>query len=341
MRWSVALVFFVGVMAAAGYFVFDRVAQGGEHVTIPDVTGLPVAEAMAGLAQEGLEWAKPTTMVSERVAANYVLAQRPAAGKVVRTGRKIYLTISSGHEAQAAPDLVGKALMAARQEISDSTYREGTTARVPNPAPQDTVLAQDPPPGEDIITGGAIHLLVSAGVPRGPVLMPDITGKPVQVLSRVLDPLGVQVLPIKQVETDQEFDVVLLQEPPPGSLLSDNQVVTYRYRPSGLTPVPNAKRVITLVTTGPPSWFDRQIRIDVIDSAGRRIVYPSPQAYDAGERPVYEPYQPIKYDSPPFEGELTVEFYIDGRKARSYQYIGDDSPIVTDYNDYLYTEGQT
>lgn len=340
LRWSLALVFFIGVMAGAGYLVFDRVAQGGEHVTIPDVTGLPVAEAMALLAQEGLEWAKPTTMVSDRVAANYVLAQRPPAGKVVRTGRKIYLTISSGHETQAAPNLVGKALMAARKEISDSKYREGTTARVPNPAPTDTVIAQDPPPGEDIITGGPIHLLVSAGVPRGPVLMPDITGKSVQLVSRILDPLGVRVVPIKRLETDQEYDVVLLQSPAPGSLLAENQVVTYHYRPSGLTPVPNAERVVELNIVGPPSWFNRQIRVDAIDSSGRRIVFPSPQQYEAGDRPIYEPYAPLKYTSNPYSGELTVEFYIDGRKARSYHYIGDDPPIVTDYDDFLYTEGQ-
>ena len=341
LRWSVALVFFLGVMAGAGYFVFDRVSQGGEHVTVPDVQKLPVAEAMVLLAQEGLEWAKPTVMVSELVPANYVLAQRPPAGKVVRTGRKIYLTISSGHEMQAAPNLVGEALQAARQKISDSKYREGTTARVSNPAPADTVLAQDPPPGQDIMTGAAIHLLVSSGLPRGPILMPDITGKSVQLVSRILDPLGVQVLPIKRIETNQEYDVVLVQSPEPGSLLTDTQVVSYEYRPSGLTPVPDARRVIELRFVGPLSWFNRPIRVDAIDASGRRIVFPPQQEYEAGDRPLYEPYRELRYTSNPFAGDLTVEFYIDGRKARSYQYMGDDPPIVTDYDDFLVTEGQT
>jgi hypothetical protein len=123
-------------------------------------------------------------------------------------------------------------------------------------------------------------------------------------------------------------------------VLSDTQVVTYYYRPSGLTPMPNARRLVALQFVGPPSWFNREIRVDAVDASGRRIVYPTQQDYEAGERPVYEPYVPLTYKSNPFSGELTVEFYISGRKARSYQYVDDDPPVITDYDDYLLVEEQ-
>jgi beta-lactam-binding protein with PASTA domain len=328
-------------MAGAGYFVFNRIAEGGEYVAVPDVQRLPLAEAVERLAAQGLEFAKPNLIVSELVPANYVLAQRPAPGKVVRSGRKIHLTVSSGHDRRAAPELVGKPLPAARQEIVEKNYREGTTAHVPNPAPADTVLAQDPPPGGDILAGAPINLLVSAGEPHGPLLMPDITGKPVQTVSQILDPLGVQVLPIKQTELDGEYDVVLMQTPEAGSLLTETQVVTYEYRPSGLVNVPNARRKLILQFVGPDVWAGRELRVNVIDRTGSRIVFPSPEDYEQDRRPVYLANSELKYENDPSQwtGELTVEVYIDGHKARAYRYVGDAEPIVTEYDDYLRVVG--
>ena len=47
-RWTLACVFFLAVMAAAGYYVFAHAIEGGGYVRVPDVTNRPITEASLG-----------------------------------------------------------------------------------------------------------------------------------------------------------------------------------------------------------------------------------------------------------------------------------------------------
>ncbi len=146
-QWTVATVFFLLVMAGAGYYVFMEALDGGQHVTVPNVVGLPITEASFLLAERGLELGKQEQVTHPTVPKYHVIAQRPDAGRVVRTGRKVYPVVSMGTPFLTAPSYVKKALNDARQEITESRFRVGTVARIPHKSPRDTIIAQDPPPG--------------------------------------------------------------------------------------------------------------------------------------------------------------------------------------------------
>ncbi len=95
-RWSLAIVLFVAVMLGAGYYVYHEALTGGKHVEVPDVTMRPVTEASYLLAEGGLELGPQTQIPDDRVPKYYVIAQRPASGKVIRVGRKVSVTVSDG-----------------------------------------------------------------------------------------------------------------------------------------------------------------------------------------------------------------------------------------------------
>ena len=81
MRWSVATVLLLAVMAGAGYYVLNETLRGGTHVEIPDVTLRPITEAYYLLASKGLESGEQKMVPDNHVPKYCVISQRPAPGK--------------------------------------------------------------------------------------------------------------------------------------------------------------------------------------------------------------------------------------------------------------------
>jgi len=156
-RWSFATVFFLAVMVGAGYYVFNETLSGSEYVRVPNIARRHVTEASYLLAERGLEMGKLKEMPDERIPKGHVIAQRPSAGKVVRTGRRVYPTVSSGTQMVPAPSFLRRTLKEAREAIQQLPFALGTVARIPHATPRDTIIAQDPAPLQRIRSGGRIR----------------------------------------------------------------------------------------------------------------------------------------------------------------------------------------
>ena len=331
-RWSVATVFFLAVMAGAGYYVFAQVLQGGATVKVPDVTMRPVTEASFLLAERGLEIGKQTQVADDRVPKYYVIAQRPSGDKVVRTGRKVYLTVSAGTESLTPPTLVGKMLQQATDEIRRSSFNLGNVARIVSETPRDTVVGQDPDPSRRVSSAARINLLVSDGQQAANALiMPDLLRKPVQEAASVLEPLGLKPKPVYVELPDQPFDVVLDQRPQPGSLVQQGDVVEYSVRPSGSVALPDVQfRTPKLEYVVPTSWSEREVRIDTIDRTGARgTIFPLDQHYVDGLPPRSASGSKVTIPPISFIDKVTIEIYLDGQLSKSYYFEGDSPPVVT------------
>lgn len=328
LRWSLATVLMLAVVGAAGYYVFNQAVAGDEHVPVPDVVNLPLNEASNVLAERGLELGKHSQMVSDQVPRYYVIAQRPAAGQVIRGGRKVHLTVSKGPEYVRAPDLRGQAVEAARERIERAHFQVGAVSRISHSAPRDTVLAQDPPLGKGVLSGGEIHLLVSDGPS---FRMPDLVGRPLYEVVRVLAQLPVAAVPVRVDSAQAPVDVVLAQQPPPGSTLRGGQTVYYDVRSSKDVTLTQILRKVEVVYTLPDSPVKREVHIDVIDGDGiRETIFPREKDYVNGTPPRLSPGTRL-YIPGTFRDELTVEVYLDGDLYRTYYYQGDAEPVITDY----------
>ena len=269
-RWSLATVFFLGVMAAAGFYVFSQAVAGGEYVTVPNIVNLPILEASSRLGEAGLEVGRQTARPSDQVPAYHVIAQRPEAGRVVRVGRKVFPIVSQGEDVVTAPNLVGKSLDQVESTWAQG-FRLGTTARLAHSAPRDQVIGQDPGPGRPMTRGAEISLLVSDGSSQD-YQMPDLVGMRVEEAMRRLASLPINAVPNRVDRPEAEFDVVLAQRPMPGAILHEGDDVSYDIRVSGQVELPRARRKVEVVYEVPDSWFDREVRIEVVDKNETRLV---------------------------------------------------------------------
>lgn len=329
-RWSFATACFLVVMAGAGYYVFNEVLAGGEYVAVPDITRRHVTDASYRLAEAGLELGKLKEMPDERVPKGYVILQRPKAGKVVRTGRKVYPTVSSGTKMVQAPNYLRRTLAEVRDEILQTPFLMGTVARIHHEdLPRDTVIAQDPEPPRKAESGGRIHFLVSAGPSLRTYLMPDIVGKPVQEVLQLLADIKARAIPNRVQNPGEPVDQVLAQDPAPGTLIPEGATVQYDVQPSGEVPLPDARRHVRVSYTLPQALVPQELRVDTVDQHQvRQTVYPRRRDYVNGEPPQLPPGSRVTIPIS-FLDELTVEFFLDGVKVESRLYRGSAEPIVT------------
>lgn len=318
-------------MAFAGYYVLNYALAGGAYVRVPNIVHRHVTDASYVLAEAGLEMGKLEEMPDERVPRGHVIAQRPGAGKVVRTGRKVVPIVSSGTESMTAPNFLRRSLSEARDEIQRLAFTTGTVARIPHSTPRDTIVAQDPPPTAPIRPGEPIHLLVSESRSALTFMMPDLVGKLIADVLRELSPMNVMPVP-RRVESAEEKDVVLDQEPAAGTLLHEGDKVFYSVCPTGKVELPDAGRQVRVTYTIPVSAAPRELRVDTIDrNQSRQTVYPRDVDHVFGEPPKLVSGQSITIPIWFFD-ELTVEVFLDGAKVQSYHYKGNAEPVITDYS---------
>lgn len=316
-------------MLGAGYYTYAVALKGGGHVTVPNIIDRPITEAALLLTERGLELGRQTQVPHPTIPKYYVVAQRPAAGRIAREGRRVNVVVSRGQDFLRAPDLSGKMLDDARREILAARFRVGSLARIPEDLPRDLVIAQDPPPGGELPEQGEIHLLVSAGSDRPSALMPDLRGLPISEIEKVLEGFEVMLVANPVDIPGAMPDTVLGQTPAPDTLIYQNQVVTYDYVPSLSSVAPTTRYEATVRHQMFYDWYGREVRVDVIDRMGnRQTVWSKMPEFDAVAQQTYvigtAIRVPVIYIS-----EAIVEIYIDGVLEASYLLKDGNPPVKT------------
>jgi beta-lactam-binding protein with PASTA domain len=262
------------------------------------------------------------------VPAGHVISQRPAAGRVIRQGRRVNLIVSLGKDYFKAPDYTQKRLDEAQREILAASFRLGSVARIPSDLPRDTVLAQDPAPGRAIDRQGTISLLLSAGNEKRAAYMPDLRGMPVQQALQMMAGYGVVMTPRAVDAPNATPDVVLDQDPPPDTLIYPDTVVTYHVK-AGAASESKSEFQNTIQHIMQQDWYSSALRVDLIDARGdRQVLLSAPPATDAnsglsGVAPGEAARRtrsaggkitiPVRYTN-----EAMVEIYLDNRLVKSY-----------------------
>ena len=325
-QWSAALAVFLVVMAGSGYYVYVKTLNGGEPVQVPNIVNLPREEAEARLAERGLEMGRPQPVPHETVPKYHIISQRPTSGRVVRTGRKVYPTISMGPDFLTAPSLVKRPLKDAQAELSNSRFRLGSVARIPHSSPRNTVIAQDPPPGQNIAMQGSVHLLVSEGDGQYKDYMPDLLGKSIRDIERILAPYQVILVPeiVRDLPNARE-DIVLEQEPLPATMIFEGQIVTYRVKPSGRITLPDTRLKGVVRHIMNYNWYDRDVRIEQIDQLGNRTVIGKyPPALDEQSKASRVSGSTLKIPVT-YIDTCSIEIYVNGNRIAAYQ-LSDGQP---------------
>lgn len=312
-------------MVVAGYYVFNRAAAGGNYVTVPNIVGLPIEEAVLVLEEKGLDLGTIEKMASLETPGR-VIAQRPADNSVVRAGRKVYPTVSM-IRSQQVPNLVGKTLAEADELLRGYSVKlSPNPARIPNELPADTIVSQDPRAGDSKVgEGGVIHVLVSDGPSQNFLMMPDLVGRSADEVAAILTPLGLTATPQTIDAPDEPFGYVLDQTPAAGTWLLPNTEVVYSVRRAEQEkPKPQMYDREVLFEV-PFSWSDRTVRFEFVPKDGKSETVE--QVVKGGAT------YPLRVPFKSSVAEVTVNVYIvegnQSKKMKSYYFQGDSRPSVS------------
>ncbi len=171
-RWSsrrthVAIAIALGVvlLGIANHGLVSYVTAIPES-TVPDVHGLPQAEAIKMLETAHLRGKIGGIRVDYTVDAGSVIETRPPSGRAVKEHRIVLLYIAKHNSEYLMPDLVGHSIEEAQSLLTESKSPITVTEEINSlSAPDGEILAQSPTPNTQVGAKTPILVTLSKGFP--------------------------------------------------------------------------------------------------------------------------------------------------------------------------------
>jgi serine/threonine-protein kinase len=239
-----------GTKAEEGSVVTLIVSAGPGEAAVPQVTGLPRAQAEKALRDAGFKVAVAQQYSSE-VPAGEVISSSPPEGSTAEKGATVRLVVSRGARPVTVPDVVGKPIDEARSLLTGAGLKVTTKDDTSSTRDPGTVTAQSPKAGAKLRPGATIALTVAKAID-----VPDLVGKTEQEARRTLQQAGFQVR-VRDVDTSDpaQDGVVVDQNPAAGEQRKRGSTVTIQVgRVASATPTPTPTATPTptpTVTTAP------------------------------------------------------------------------------------------
>jgi beta-lactam-binding protein with PASTA domain len=227
------LLFLAGVLmtvAVLSAITTIKLTIHGRQETLPNLAGMPVEQARNAVRGLGLSLDVEDRLYSDKVAANSVVSQMPAAGTSIKPRQQVHVLLSLGPQKVSVPDLVGRTLRAARITAVERGLTIGDVAALYWPQGQPSeVVAQDPPPATTDLQSPAVNFLVSRGPLPVAYLCPDFRGKPIGVVQSELEQAGFENIKVLPIQTPGALPGNILQQVPlPGSRVAPDTVFEFQ-----------------------------------------------------------------------------------------------------------------
>ncbi|HEX9530202.1 MAG TPA: PASTA domain-containing protein, partial [Acidimicrobiales bacterium] len=148
--------------AAKGSTVNLVVSTGKGQVVVPDVRGQTATDAANALGQAGLVVGTQTQAPSDTVAQGSVIDTNPSQGTRVQGGSKVSLTVSSGPNSVAVPDVIGETQDQATSDLQSAGFKVAVHQSADaNPSDSGRVLDQKPTSGNKAPRGSTVTITVA------------------------------------------------------------------------------------------------------------------------------------------------------------------------------------
>jgi serine/threonine-protein kinase len=167
-----------GSTVQRGTTVRLSVSKGVEPMSVPDVTGKPVAEARGILEGKGLQ-VRETAQVSADSRPGTVLLQSPGADASVKPGSTVTLTVAKAPPKVQVPDVGGMP----KSDARDALHAAGLTVQsvpqqVTSPDQEGQVVAQDPAGGTKVDKGTRVTIHIGRAPSPSPSPTPGASASP-------------------------------------------------------------------------------------------------------------------------------------------------------------------
>lgn len=132
------------------------------EVTVPDVTGKSESEAQSKLEDLGLV-VESKASYSSSVDKGKVISTDPKAGKVLKEGDTVTMTISLGAEKVSVPNLIGKSEADAQSALSSAGLTGSVSTSHSDSIAEGLVISQGTEAGKKVTAGTSVSFVVSLG----------------------------------------------------------------------------------------------------------------------------------------------------------------------------------
>lgn len=215
----------LALLIIADRFVLPAIVQASPVVMVPNLAGKEVEDATAALRSLELQVMEPRLQYSEKIKKGRVMSQMPYAGAQVKSGRRIYMTVSRGIETIRMPSVRGLTLRDARLALMRVGLQVADVAfEFSDSVEQHRIISQSVPHTADIPAGSSVSLVISQG--SNGVHAPDLRGLTLDEAKAALAQSGLMLgTVLTKANESFEPNSVIYQHPEADSLVPPNTPV--------------------------------------------------------------------------------------------------------------------
>lgn len=218
----------LAIFLGGAWLTFQR-SIVGRSVTVPDLSGKPVLEAIRIGHDAGLRVEEQVgrARYDDHVARNSVLLQQPESGSLAKPSQVVRVVLSLGPRKLKVPDLAGLPPRAAALKLAQESLQLGAVSWYREDGKRPGIVAQNPEPEAAGGKSEPVDVLTNRGAPETRYVMPDLVGKDAEQIRTGLAARGFRVGSARY-ETYEGVapNTVLKQFPPAGYPISNREVVS-------------------------------------------------------------------------------------------------------------------
>ena len=162
-----------------------------QDIRVPNVIGLPYADAARQLQQVGFSPQRGEQRFHNAAPRGTVVEQSPPPGATEEGGTLITLVVSAGERTAAVPGVIGMGREQAISALESAGFTVGTVSERPSNEPAGAVIDSRPRPGAQTRVPSPVSLILSTGPTV--VIVPDVVGRPLDDAKLLLQQLGLVV----------------------------------------------------------------------------------------------------------------------------------------------------
>jgi len=177
----------------------------GESLAVPNVIAKRFEAAKDIIEMHDLELVKAGEKHDSSLPFGYVIEQNPRPDRLVKKGRRIYVTISVGERDVEMPQLVGLSETNAEETLKSVGLRLGevdyeyVSSELPG-----VVIRQSVSEKELVKANSMVDIVVSLGKPTANVVVPSVLGKTLEIAKREIQKAGLTLGEIRY-KANNEF----------------------------------------------------------------------------------------------------------------------------------------
>lgn len=267
----VMLVFFIIVST----IVFFMSVKTADQVLVPNIEGEKFEDAVLKLQVKELYPRLQLRFSDNTEDAGTVLEQSPPAGTIVKAGKRITVTVSSGAVLDRVENYVGKTLSEVQQHFASlftSGRKQLISIKEPimyksSSIPAGTILEQNPAPYTKISEGVFIEFIVSKGPENEKVSVPNMEGLKLDDIYSAIAQSKISFVIKAEVISSLDAPVVVSQSQP-----ADSSIDAYSQIELGMQfPDSTEKMVYGVYSPALPKYpYPVKVTVDAVYPDGKR-----------------------------------------------------------------------